>query len=158
MERDRCGGVSDKGEAFMEIGELVAIDTGPFIYYIEENRRFLSACEALFTPVQEGKMEIVTSIITLLEVLVQPLRRGRRDLALMYRNLLLNSEGVTTVNLSPLIAEEAARLRAQYGILTPDAIQLATAIISGSNAFVTSDKKLKRIKNIPVIHIEEFIA
>jgi len=141
----------------MEIGKLVAIDTGPFIYYIEENRRFLSACEALFVPVQKGKREIVTSIVTLLEVLVHPFRRGRRDLALMYRNLLLNSEGVTIVNLSPLIAEEAAKLRAQYDILTPDAIQVATAIVSGSSSFVTSDKKLKRIKNIPVVHIGEFL-
>lgn len=56
-----------------------------------------------------------------------------------YRDILLNAEGLTTVEVSVAIAEGAAQLRSQYSLRTPDAIQIATALQSGATALITND-------------------
>ena len=66
---------------------------------------------------------IVTSTVTLLEVLVHPLRSNNRELATEYRDILLNSKQMT-LEVSNAIAEQAAQLRAPHNIRTPDAIQI----------------------------------
>src|ERR1035438_5453343 len=82
---------------------------------------------------------MVTSFVTLIEVLVHPLREGRPELAEEYRNILLHSPALTAIPLDEGIAEEAAGLRARHNLRTPDAIQLATAIRSGASWFLTND-------------------
>lgn len=48
------------------------------------------------------------------------------------------------------IARRAAGLRARYGVRTADAIHLATALVAGASAFVTTDRRLARVKEIEV--------
>jgi predicted nucleic acid-binding protein len=55
-----------------------------------------------------------SSVITITEVLAQPLRKSRRDLLEKYRKFLLNSSNFTIYSVDPLIAEKAAELRAEY--------------------------------------------
>ncbi|WP_242037776.1 PIN domain-containing protein [Tolypothrix sp. FACHB-123] len=50
---------------------------------------------------------------------------------------MFNSQGLTTIEVSPDIAETAAQLRADYNLRTPDAIQIATAIRGGASFFLT---------------------
>ncbi|HEX8717571.1 MAG TPA: hypothetical protein VF722_11410 [Gemmatimonadaceae bacterium] len=54
----------------------VAVDTAPFIYLIEEHPRFLAAVRPLFESALRGHIMLVTSAVTLLEVLVIPFRAG----------------------------------------------------------------------------------
>jgi len=62
-------------------GGPVGVDTAIFIYFIEEHLRFLPLVEPLFREVNEGRKELVTSALTLLEVLVVPYRSGDHLLA-----------------------------------------------------------------------------
>jgi predicted nucleic acid-binding protein len=48
------------------------------------------------------------------------------------------------------IGEGAARLRARYGLRTPDAIHLATAVAARAEAFVTTDRRLARVRELEV--------
>ncbi len=48
----------------------VGLDTVAFIYLIEEHPRFLPVVELLFTVIDEGALQGVTSALTLLETLV----------------------------------------------------------------------------------------
>jgi predicted nucleic acid-binding protein len=48
------------------------------------------------------------------------------------------------------VARHAARLRAAYGLRTPDAIHLATAVAAEAAEFVTTDRRLARVKEIEV--------
>ena len=57
-------------------GGPVGADTAIFIYFIEEHPRFLPLVEPLFREVSAGRKELVTSALTLLEVLVVPYRSG----------------------------------------------------------------------------------
>jgi predicted nucleic acid-binding protein len=80
---------------------------------------------------------VVTSTLTLTEVLVHPYRDGNQALAEQYFHTLLNARNLRTVALSAAIA--AARIRAAYQLKTPDAIQLGTAKEGGATAFLTND-------------------
>ena len=55
------------------------------------------------------------------------------------------------------ISVRAAKLRAKYGLKTPDAIFVATAFEEGAQAFITNDIKLKRVEGIKMIILEEFV-
>ncbi|MGB9862164.1 MAG: PIN domain-containing protein, partial [Candidatus Bipolaricaulaceae bacterium] len=46
---------------------------------------------------------------------------------------------------------EAARLRASYGLRTPDALLFATAKAAGATAFLTNDRAFLRIKEGPEV-------
>jgi predicted nucleic acid-binding protein len=72
--------------------------------------------------------------------------------------MLLNASHVTTVPVSAVIAEEAARLRANYSLRTPDAIQLATAVRSGASSFLTNDSKLPSHTSLNVLILNRLLA
>src|SRR5713101_4581869 len=120
-------------------GNVIGLDTTPLIYFTEENPTYIEVIDPFFKAVGSGELMVVTSVVTLLEVLVRPIRDGNLKLAQRYRDFLLNSHSVTTHFLSQGIAEEAARLRATYNISTPDSIQMATAISEGASFFLTND-------------------
>jgi predicted nucleic acid-binding protein len=95
------------------------VDAAIFIYFIEEHPQFLSAIIPLFQEADQGKRELVTSALTLLEVLVVPYRAGNRTLAERYEALLTRSRGVRLVDLSHDQLRAAAQLRAATGVKTP---------------------------------------
>jgi predicted nucleic acid-binding protein len=103
----------------------------------------------------DGDFGVVTSIVTLLEVLVHPFRHGDTILAQQYRDILLNAKGLTTLLLFQDIAEEAARLRATHNIRTPDAIQMATATYAGASFFLTNDSRLPSLPGLKVLVLDE---
>ena len=77
----------------------VALDTAVFIYFIEEDERFLPAIAPLFEAADSGNLELVTSALTLLEVLVVPYRARDIALAERYEAVLARSRGVRMVDL-----------------------------------------------------------
>jgi predicted nucleic acid-binding protein len=52
-------------------------------------------------------------------------------------------------------ADQAARLRAKYQLLTPDAIQLAMAVNAGFQVFLTNDRGLQRVTEIRVLILDD---
>jgi predicted nucleic acid-binding protein len=136
----------------------VAIDTAVFIYFIEEDPRFLPLIEPLFQEADRGARELVTSAITLLEVLVVPYRAGNRLLADRYEALLTRSRGVRVVDLTRDQLRAAAQLRATTGVKTPDALQLAAAIGTDCHAFLTNDRRLPSIPGLRIRQLATYIA
>jgi predicted nucleic acid-binding protein len=138
--------------------KVVAVDSAPIIYYLEEHPEYSAAADELFGAIRQRHASGLTSIITLLEVLVLPLRRGRKDLAEQYRRLLLHTRAVTVVNIDGPICELAAQLRANYPWLrTPDAIQVATATAHRADVIVTNDERWKRLTEIPVMVLKDYV-
>lgn len=113
----------------------VAIDTAIFIYFIEEEPRFLPHLLPLFAEADEGQRELVISALTLLEVLVVPYRAGNRQLAERYEHLLTRSRGIRMVELTRDQLRAAAQLRAATGVKTPDALHLVSALSAGCKTF-----------------------
>jgi predicted nucleic acid-binding protein len=137
-------------------GKTVGLDMAPLIYFIEENPTYLEAAKLFFQAMDRGDLAVVTSTVTLLEVLVHPLRRNNAALAAEYRDILLNSK-LMTLDISSAIAEQAAQLRAVYDIRTPDAIQLSAALHAGATHFVTNDIRLPEIPSIQILSLDALV-
>jgi predicted nucleic acid-binding protein len=130
-------------------GRTVGLDTAPLIYFIEQSPGRIEKLRPFFAAAGREHLRLTTSVVTLLEVLVQPLRNARA-----YRDILLRSPALRTIPIDRGAAEEAARLRAAYNLRTPDAIQVATAIQSGASHFLTNDAALARISGISVLVLD----
>ena len=133
----------------------LGLDSAPILYFVEGNAEFHARCKPLFEAVDAGTVEAFTSTLTLPEVLMYPLRNNNTVLATSFRQLLLNTQRVTTAPPVTAVAEEAARLRAVYNLRTADAIQIATSIHFGCDAFLTNDVKLKRVTELRIIVVSE---
>lgn len=138
-------------------GKVVGLDTTPLIYFTEQNLEYIEIVRPFFKAISNKEFEIVTSIVTLLEVLVIPKRNNDAETAQRYRDFLLEEDNVTTYLLSQSIAEEAARLRAFYSLRTPDSIQMATAIHADASLFLTNDMRLPSLPNLKVLTLKEII-
>ena len=135
----------------------VFLDTAPLIYYIEENQRYSSVLNKLFLDNGKGEFLFQTSVITLLEVLVLPMRQNEIQLVEQYQNILCNSPSIDIFDLNVEIAKQAASYRAKYGMKTPDSIQVATAVYASADYFLTNDIQLKAVKEIEVLVLDELI-
>ncbi len=140
------------------VGKFVAFDSAPLIYYIEQHPQYAPVTEDLFSAVDRGGSHAMTSVLTLLEVLVRPIRSGLIELAHEYRELLSSSRGVSLFPVGAETCELSARLRAKYDwIRAPDAIQVATALQNGAELIVTNDDRWRRLTEIQVLILRDYL-
>ena len=142
------------GEALQGVSRL-AFDTSPIIYFVEANPSYDQLVSDIFSRVADGEVEGWTSVVSLSEVLVQPFVSGRKDLQEAYRELLLKSSNFQTGPISATVAENAARMRASYGLRLPDAIQIAFAVDSGCQAIVCNDHSMRRVTELRVLILDD---
>jgi len=135
----------------------VGLDTVVFIYFIEEHVQFLPVLEPLFKEVDGGRRELVTSALTLLEVLVVPYRSGDLLLAGRYEALLTQSRGVRVAEISRDHLRAAAQLRAATGVKTPDSLQLVAALAAGCSTFLTNDRDLPNIPSLRILQLSSYV-
>ncbi|SRR5216683_1592518 len=133
----------------------LAFDTAPIIYFVEANPAYDKVVSNIFNRVAVGELEGWTSVISLSEVLVQPFFSGRNDLQNAYRELLLKSSNFHTLPISATVAENAARMRAAYGLRLPDAIQVAFALDTGCQAMVCNDRSMRRVTELQVLILDD---
>lgn len=132
------------------MGKIIGLDTSIFIYLLEEHPTYFLKCQSLLHAIESGNAQGVFSAIGLIEILTGPKQLKEYELAAKYRHLITSFPHITLIGLNERIIEIASDLRAMYGVKTPDAIHLATAIDSNASEFVTNDKSLKRVKEIRV--------
>ncbi len=131
--------------------QRVLLDTCVWIYHFEQNATFGAAANYVIEQLEAGKFQAVASELTLLELIVKPLQMGRQDAADDYETLLSFFPNLTLEPISREILLEAAALRARYGVRTPDAIQLATAIKTGATLAITNDGRWQQIAGIETL-------
>lgn len=141
-------------EAFQGVSKL-AFDTAPIIYFVEANLSYDKLVSNIFNRVAAGSLEGWASVISLSEVLVQPIVSGRNDLQQAYRELLLKSSNFHTIPISAAVAENAAHMRATYGLRLPDAIQIAFALDVGCQAIVCNDHSMRRVTELSVLILDD---
>ena len=135
----------------------VGVDTAVFIYFIEEHPRFLRLVEPLFSEAAGGRRELVTSALTLLEVLVVPYRSGDHLLAGRYEAILTRSRGVKVADISRDHLRAAAQLRAATGVKAPDSLQLVAALAAKCSAFLTNDRDLPTLPSIRILQLNSYV-
>ncbi|MCU0447115.1 MAG: PIN domain-containing protein [Microscillaceae bacterium] len=135
----------------------IGLDTAPLIYFMEANPAFQVILSDFFDRHSKGEFYLTASVLVLTEVLILPLRTQNMTVAQQYRDILMNTTGLSLINLNPAIAEKTAQLRAKYNLRTPDAIHLATSINENCDYFLSNHFQLKQITEIEVITINELI-
>ena len=137
--------------------ERIGLDTNVFIYFLEYHPRYGAWCASLFDRIERGQNSAVTSTVTLLELLVQPHRDQKEELAQKIFALASTYPKLEWVSVTMNIADRAAELRARYRLSTPDAIQLATAIGHNATRFYGNDRGLRRVKEIECVLVDDLI-
>lgn len=143
-----------------EFGQIntIFIDTAPIIYFIEAHPVFGPLAKQVVDAFQSGKLVAYSSVITLTEVLPKPVKAGDEKLAKKFADFLKYGKNFGLIEITSNIAEKAGMLRGRYPDLkTIDAIQLSAAIDVGVDAFITNDKKLKQIREIKTIVLENYL-
>ncbi|MFZ2071557.1 MAG: type II toxin-antitoxin system VapC family toxin [Halobacteriota archaeon] len=136
----------------------IFVDTAPIIYYIEAHPDFGPIAKEVVDAFQSGVLVAYSSVITLAEVLPQPIRMGREELARKFVEFLRKGRNFYLIEISVNIAERAGRLRGKYPILKAlDAVQLATALDVKADAFLTNDSKLNRIREVKVLVLKDYL-
>lgn len=135
----------------------VALDTAIFIYFIEEDARFLPLVKPVFESIDSGRLLGVTSALTLLEVLVIPYRTANLGLAERYEALLTRSRGLRLLDMDRPLLKGAAQLRAAFKLKPPDALQASAALRTGCRTFLTNDRRIPTIPNLAVIQLKDYL-
>ena len=136
-------------------GKTVGLDTAPLIFYIEDHPIYADMLAPFLEAVNAGDIRVVTSTVTLLEVLVQPMKHGDDSLAHRYNDILLSSPYIFTVPVTPATAQTAAELRATSKLKTPDAIHLATAINHHASDFLTNDRDFGDFDALHILKVHD---
>lgn len=128
-------------------------DSMLFIYWLDDNPLFARRVSALHTRMRERKDELITSAVTIGEVLAGAYRKGPTSKVDEVREALLSLlSGIVPFTVEA--ANHYARIRGSTNIASPDAIHLACAATANTDLFLTNDKGLVG-KVIPGI---QFIA
>ncbi|WP_224725553.1 type II toxin-antitoxin system VapC family toxin [Paenibacillus vietnamensis] len=127
----------------------IALDTNIFIYVIEQHPEFGEKAKGLLEQIEEGAFSAVASTISLTEIFVKPIRDGNLALEKQYKLLFAHFPNLSVVSVDHAVAERAAYLRGKYGMKTPDALVIASAIIAQADVFVTNDLRLEQVEEIP---------
>jgi len=122
-------------------------DTNLFLYLLEGAGDPFRHTQRVLTRMATRKDELITSTLTLGEVLAKPLELGLNDLAIRYERFL-SLPGVRLVGFDRDAARIFARIRTDRTIRPPDAIQLSCASVAGTSLFITNDARLSQ-KTVP---------
>ena len=121
----------------------VFFDTNLFIYMFEGLEPYRSRTLEIRKRMLDRGDRIVTSAMTLGEVLVKPTKLGQTSLIEQYDRAIRSSAQV--VSFDPSVAWRYASLRATHTLRSADAIQLACAAHVGVDLFITNDADLPKL-------------
>jgi predicted nucleic acid-binding protein len=144
------------GQLMLPTSGSVYTDTPVAIYTIEGNPDYYSLLQPLWSKFYAKEIQIISSELILMEVLVVPLRNGNNSLVADYEELLLSQ--VQLIPISQSILRQAANLRATSHLKTPDAIHAATALSVNSNQLITNDKGFRNVPALSVVILNEVLA
>ena len=138
--------------------QRVLIDTSVWIYQLEQHPRYGAVAAMVVESLERGKFRGVASELTLLELTVRPLQMGRQDVADEYEILLGYFPNLELLPIGADVLMEAAALRAQHRLRTPDAIQLATARRAGATLAVANDDAWRNLGFIETLVLSDLIT
>jgi predicted nucleic acid-binding protein len=116
-------------------------DTNLFVYLFEDYRSLSEKTSELRSRMLKRGDQLLTSTLTVGEVLVKPLERGATDICQQYEKAITSTALVIPFDLNA--ARVYAALRQDRSLRAPDAVQLACAARAGVDLFVTNDNHLQ---------------
>ena len=134
----------------------VYLDANGFIYSVERVEPYSTLLEPMWRQARAGEFDVASSDITILETLVKPLREGDEVVEMLLRSMF-DAHEVSLIPATRELWEDAARIRADTGLKTPDALHAATALNTGCAVFVTNDTDFRRVEGLPIVVLDDLI-
>lgn len=137
----------------------VGLDSSILIYHLEDVKPYSDLTEAFFAAIAEGSPVAVLSTLSVTELLVQPFAEEQVDRVAVFERFILSLPNTALIPPSYETAKEAARLRASYGIRTPDALLVATALGEKADALFTNDARLRKLKaeGLAILVLDDYV-
>jgi predicted nucleic acid-binding protein len=144
------------GQLNLPLNALVYVDTAVLIYSVEANPNYRDFLRPLWLKLKASELEVISSELSLMEVLIVPLRNNDTALVNDYERLMLEGD-IQLIPISQTILKEAARLRATTNLRTPDAIHAATAMNTGCTLFLSNDRGFRAIPNLSAVILQDVL-
>ncbi|HZI85805.1 MAG TPA: type II toxin-antitoxin system VapC family toxin [Pyrinomonadaceae bacterium] len=138
-----------------QLGSRVYLDTNIVIYSVEGYTTHATRIKSLLRTMTEGKIKVMTSDLTLAEVLVKPKRDRNTKLADAYRHFLQPTDVLLNCPITREILEAAAGIRATSVLKLPDAIHFASAINHKCDSFLTNDDRFESVPGVKVVMLSQ---
>ena len=116
-------------------------DTNLFIYLFEDYGALSKAVARLRSQMLERGDQLLTSTLTLGEILVKPTEQRDSELCGKYERAIASA--ATLISFDLKAAKVYAALRSERSLKAPDAIQLSCAASANVDLFVTNDERLQ---------------
>ena len=111
--------------------------------------------ESILSEIIENEIEMATSTITCMEYLTYPYKMGNTEKINAFFDFVKDCD-IPLYSIGEEVAKKAAQIRAEYKVFKAmDALQLATACLTGCDLFLTNDKQLRQFGEIMCITVEE---
>ena len=130
-------------------------DTNLFIYLFEDKGELTEQVVSLRERMIVRQDQLLTSALTLGEILVKPLAAGDGELMRRYERTITASAAVLPFDQAA--ASAFAAVRQDRSIRPADAVQLACASVAGVDLFITNDQRLSR-RVVPGVHFIQSLA
>ncbi len=135
----------------------IYLDTSAIIYSVERNEPYFTLLVPAWQQAESGQFVVVCSELVVAETLVRPIREGNADLEAAFRAVFAAPE-VYLVPATGQLWEDTARLRAETGLKTPDALHAATSLRAGCTLFITNDTDFRRVQGLPVVVLDDLLT
>ena len=145
------------GPLILPIGGSVYVDANAIIYSVERVEPYHGLLAPMWEGARAGRFTLASSELVALETLVRPLRDGYALLEMLFRSILAAAE-MDLIPATLVTWEDAARIRAETGLATPDALHAATALRAGCTLFITNDTDFRRVEGLPVVILDDLLA
>lgn len=135
---------------------MVYVDANIIIYSIEKVQPYRTILQPLWQAVQDGVLTVLTSELTLMEVLIKPFQTNDTTMEKLFRSFL-SSPGMQLEPINQQILDDAAKLRANTRLRTPDALHAATALRTQCKLFVTNDRDYRQCPGLSLALLSNLI-
>lgn len=112
-----------------------------FVYWLDDNPFFAKRVASIHDRMSERKDELITSAVTLGEVLAGVYRKGEASRADEIRTALIGLMS-EVISFTADTADHYAKIRGSMKVASPDAIHLACAASANTDLFLTNDQNL----------------
>lgn len=136
----------------------IGLDSMCFLYQFSNHLLYGPLTQIIFDLAQERKIHCYTSTISLIETFILP--EKQRDVFMInrYEKFFQHLPNLQVTAVDWNTGRLVSKLKAKYsGIKTPDAIQIASALLQGCSLFVTNDKQLRQVSEIKVTLLSDYV-
>jgi predicted nucleic acid-binding protein len=137
----------------------VLLDTMVFAYHLADHPDYSPLTAVVLDAVESGPLTGLATVVTLAELLTQPARAGDRRAMQEYELFLTHFPHLQLAPMDVDLARETALVRAETGLRTPDAIQVAAGRLHRADAIVTNDLRWRgRVVRPDLILLDDYLG